>query len=208
MPTLALRYRNYTVSVPLILLNKPFRVLSQFRTVDRRATLADYVSVRSVYPAGRLDFDSEGLMLLTDDGKLQSRISQPRSKLVKSYWVQVEGIADESHITRLRSGVRLKDGMATAFHAEAVDEPANLWPRNPPIRERKRIPARWLVLGITDGRNRQVRHMTAAVGLPTLRLIRHRIGPWAIDELQPGQFRCIDTDTAWQQLDRYSVTVA
>lgn len=188
------------VRVGFILLNKPYRVLSQFRDAENRATLADYVRDKSVYPAGRLDFESEGLLLLTDDGKLQARISQPRSKLVKSYWVQVEGLANESHIGRLLDGVALKDGRAAAVKAENIAEPPRLWPREPPIRERRSIPTSWLDLGIMEGRNRQVRRMTAAVGLPALRLVRHRIGPWSLGELQPGETRCVGIETAWREL--------
>lgn len=198
----AAAWRNYTAGVPLILLNKPYRVLSQFRDSEHRATLADYVTDKSIYPAGRLDFDSEGLLLLTDDGQLQARISQPGSNLVKHYRVQVEGTAGKDHIDKLREGVSLKDGKAIATDARCIDEPDWLWPRNPPIRERRNIPTSWIDVGITEGRNRQIRRMTAAVGLPTLRLIRHRIGPWTIDGLQPGEFRRIDTDAAWKQLAR------
>lgn len=183
--------------VPLIFLNKPFRVLSQFRDASTRATLADYVADKSVYPAGRLDFESEGLLLLTDDGRLQARISQPRSKLVKRYWVQVEGTVSEAHIEQLLDGVGLKDGNAAAVKAERISEPPGLWPRNPPIRKRRNIPTSWLDLGIAEGRNRQVRRMTAAVGLPALRLVRHRIGPWSIGDLQPGETRGISSESAW-----------
>ena len=177
--------------MPLILFNKPYRVLCQFRDDDGRATLADYVDVSDVYPAGRLDYDSEGLLLLTDDGKLQARITQPRSKTAKTYWVQVEGTPTEQQLQRLVRGVELKDGKAKAVSARRIEEPAGLWERDPPIRYRASVPDSWVKIVLTEGRNRQVRRMTAAVGLPTLRLIRASIGPWSLDGLQPGQFRKI-----------------
>jgi 23S rRNA pseudouridine2457 synthase len=186
--------------VPLILLNKPFRVLCQFRDDQGRKTLADFISTPDVYPAGRLDFDSEGLLLLTDDGRLQARISQPRAKLAKHYWVQVEGDAEPHQLQALLDGVTLKDGTAKAKAAAIIPEPAQIWDRHPPIRERESIPTTWLNLVITEGRNRQVRRMTAAIELPTLRLIRHRTGPWSLDGLQPGESRQIDTDAAWELL--------
>lgn len=178
-------------------------MLSQFRDSDRRATLADFVAESSVYPAGRLDFDSEGLLLLTDDGKLQARIGQPGSKLVKRYWAQVEGTIGNDQIDALRDGVRLKDGLAAAYSAERIEEPDGLWPRDPPIRERRHIPTSWMDLRITEGRNRQVRRMAAAVGLPVLRLIRHGVGPWAIGDLRPGESRRIGTEAAWKELSAY-----
>ncbi len=187
--------------MPLILLNKPFHVLSQFSESAARRTLRDYVANPAVYPAGRLDFDSEGLLLLTNDGRMQARISQPRAKLAKHYHVQVEGIATEEHLHRLRCGVQLNDGSAVAVHAALVDEPAELWERDPPIRMRKSVPTTWIDLAITTGRNRQVRRMTAAVGLPTLRLIRHRIGPFALNGLQPGKTRELALEEAWRCLD-------
>ncbi|MDH3441983.1 MAG: pseudouridine synthase [Gammaproteobacteria bacterium] len=189
--------------MPLILLNKPFRVLSQFSDSENRTTLAGFVANPAVYPAGRLDFDSEGLVILTDDGRLQARISEPRFKLDKYYWVQVEGEASAREIDALLAGVRLKDGLARATAAELIPEPAILWPRTPPIRERKHIPASWLNLCIIEGRNRQVRRMTAAVGLPALRLIRHRVGPWTLEGLEPGATREIETASAWQALNAY-----
>ena len=173
----------------LILLNKPFRVLSQFRDPDGRATLGDYVDVPGVYPAGRLDHDSEGLILLTDDGKLQARISQPKSRTRKTYLAQVEGTPTPEQLARLVQGVTLKDGVARAVSARAVDEPAWLWDRDPPIRYRASIPDSWLEIVLTEGRNRQVRRMTAAVGLPTLRLIRYSVGDWTLDGLAPGEWR-------------------
>jgi 23S rRNA pseudouridine2457 synthase len=173
----------------LILLNKPFRVLSQFRDPDGRATLGDFIDTPGVYPAGRLDFDSEGLMLLTDDGRLQARISDPKNKMPKTYWAQVEGEPGTEQLRRLERGVRLKDGPARAVSARLIDEPAKLWQRDPPIRHRKNVPDSWIEVVLTEGRNRQVRRMTAAVGLPTLRLIRYAIGEWTVDGLQPGEWR-------------------
>ncbi len=189
--------------MPLILLNKPFRVLSQFRDSEGRATLGDFVEAPAVYPAGRLDFESEGLMLLTDDGRLQARISEPRHKLDKYYRVQVEGAPSKSQLDALRTGVQLKDGLATALSVKPIPEPGGLWPRNPPIRERKHIPTAWLDIGINEGRNRQVRRMTAAVRLPALRLIRHRVGPWSLEGLQPGESVTISEDAAWNRLKDY-----
>lgn len=174
----------------LILFNKPFGVLSQFTdrgSPTERATLSDFIAVKGVYPAGRLDRDSEGLLLLCDDGRLQARIADPRFKLPKTYWVQVEGDPQEQALDRLRQGVGLKDGMTRPAVVEAIDPPA-LWPRDPPIRVRQSIPDHWLSITITEGRNRQVRRMTAAVGLPTLRLVRWSIGDWTLAGIAPGQF--------------------
>ena len=173
----------------LLLLNKPFGVLCQFTREGARATLADYVAVPRVYPAGRLDADSEGLVALTDDGALQAAIADPRHKLEKVYWVQVEGIAGEEALERLRRGVELRDGPTQPARATAIAEPPGLWERVPPIRFRKAIPTSWIELAIREGRNRQVRRMTAAVGLPTLRLVRHSIGPWTLQGLAPGEWR-------------------
>jgi len=189
--------------LPLILLNKPFRVLSQFRDADGRPTLADYVKQQDVYPAGRLDFDSEGLLLLTDDGSLQARISEPQAKVTKTYWAQVEGSASTEQIAELIAGVTIRDGRASALFARLIDPREALWDRQPPIRTRVSVPDSWIELGIAEGRNRQVRRMTAAVGLPTLRLIRTSIGPWSVDGLQPGESRILENTAAWQQLGAY-----
>jgi 23S rRNA pseudouridine2457 synthase len=172
----------------LIAFNKPFNVLCQFTDSSGRRTLADYVTVKAVYPAGRLDYDSEGLLLLTDDGALQKRIADPRHKLKKTYLAQVEGAPDEKAIEALRRGVKLKDGMTAPAGAKLVKEPDWLWPRDPPIRYRRDIPTAWLEITLTEGRNRQVRRMTAAVGHPTLRLVRVSIGEWSLDGLAPGEW--------------------
>jgi 23S rRNA pseudouridine2457 synthase len=190
----------HCTDMPLILLNKPHQVLSQFRDDSDRRTLAEFVAHKGVYPAGRLDYDSEGLLLLTDDGKLQARISQPRARLLKTYWAQVEGVPTTEQLRALEAGVELKDGPAAAAFARTIDEPVNLWPRDPPIRYRKNVPDTWIELAIAEGRNRQVRRMTAAVGLPTLRLIRSAIGPWKLEGLAPGSTRVIDNNEAWAQL--------
>ncbi len=172
----------------VIVLNKPFRVLCQFTDDRGRETLADHVSVPGVYAAGRLDYDSEGLLVLTDDGRLQQRIANPKAKLAKTYWAQVEGSPSSEAIEQLCRGVKLKDGMTRPARAKLIPEPI-VWARNPPIRYRKNIPTRWIELTLTEGRNRQVRRMTAAVGHPTLRLIRVAVGPWRLDELEPGEWR-------------------
>jgi 23S rRNA pseudouridine2457 synthase len=173
----------------LIAFNKPFNVLSQFTDLAGRRTLADYVKVKDVYPAGRLDYDSEGLLLLTDDGALQKRVADPRHKTKKTYLAQVERIPDEKALSRLRRGVKLKDGITAPAGARVVAGPDWLWTREPPIRFRRNIPTAWLELTITEGRNRQVRRMTAAVGHPTLRLVRASIGEWSLDGLRPGEWK-------------------
>ena len=173
----------------LILLNKPYGVLPQFTDDQGRATLADHVPVKGVYAAGRLDRDSEGLLALSDDGALIARIASPRHKLPKTYWVQVEGVPTEEALQRLRDGVTLNDGPTLPAEARTMEEPADLWPRDPPVRYRASIPTSWIALTLREGRNRQVRRMTAAVGFPTLRLIRWSIGDWTLDGLAPGQWR-------------------
>ncbi|MCW9088912.1 MAG: pseudouridine synthase [Gammaproteobacteria bacterium] len=177
----------------ILLLNKPYNVLCQFTDSEGRPTLADYLSEKGLYPAGRLDRDSEGLLLLTDDGALQHCIAHPAAKLEKTYWVQVEGVPDEEALQRLRQGIELKDGTTRPARVERLPPP-DIWPRNPPIRYRAAIPDSWLTLTISEGRNRQVRRMTAAIGFPTLRLIRWSIGDWDLDTLTPGQWRELDSD--------------
>ncbi|MDA7963272.1 pseudouridine synthase [Ruegeria sp.] len=179
--------------------NKPFDVLPQF--TDRanadspRRTLSDFIDLPRVYPAGRLDRDSEGLMLLTDNGKLQAQISDPKHKMAKTYWVQIEGIPDAAALQALRDGVELKDGLTRPAKARLMEAPEALWPRTPPIRERKSVPDSWVELTLREGRNRQVRRMTAAVGHPTLRLIRVRIGDWTLDGLEPGKWDSLPMPT-------------
>ena len=174
----------------IILFNKPFRVLSQFTTDSDKAVLADYIDIPCVYCAGRLDYDSEGLLILTDDGRLQQRIANPKHGKRKGYWVQVEGVPDEDDLDRLRTGIRLRDGMTRPAEVALMAPPA-IWPRDPPIRERKTIPTSWLDLTITEGRNRQVRRMTAHIGHPTLRLVRYRVSDWTLGTLPVGDFRVI-----------------
>jgi 23S rRNA pseudouridine2457 synthase len=173
----------------LLALNKPYGVLCQFSGDGNRPTLADYVHEKDVYPAGRLDHDSEGLLLLTDDGRLAHRLTDPRHKQPKTYLVQVDGALTDEALAALRRGVTLSDGPALPAGAERADEPTWLWPRDPPVRFRKAIPTCWLTITLREGRNRQVRRMTAAVGFPTLRLIRLRIGDYALDGLLPGEIR-------------------
>jgi 23S rRNA pseudouridine2457 synthase len=177
----------------IILLNKPFRVLCQFTDSQDRSTLADYVPCPNVYPAGRLDFDTEGLVVLTDDGALQARISSPRFGMEKSYQAQVEGIPDEAALEMLRNGVLISGRRTRPARVAPIDPPADLWPRTPPVRYRKSVPDSWLGITLKEGRNRQVRRMTAAVGHPVLRLIRYRIGPWTLSGLAPGEWREVST---------------
>lgn len=172
----------------LIIFNKPYKVLTQFRTEDDRKTLQDFIAIKNIYPAGRLDYDSEGLLLLTDDGQLQHLISNPQHKMTKTYWVQVEGQINATAIAHLSRGVQLKDGKTKPAQVQLITQP-DLWSRNPPIRYRAHIPTSWIQITIKEGRNRQVRRMTAAVGFPTLRLIRIAIGPWQLNNLLPGQWR-------------------
>jgi 23S rRNA pseudouridine2457 synthase len=177
----------------LIAFNKPFDVLSQFTDKggggSRRRTLSDFVDVPGVYPAGRLDRDSEGLLLLTDDGRLQARIADPKHRMGKTYWAQVEGLPDEASLQRFRAGLDLKDGLTRPAEVTPIPSPPDLWHRTPPIRYRKSVPDCWLQIGLREGRNRQVRRMTAAIGHPTLRLIRYSIGEWTLDGLAPGEWR-------------------
>ena len=187
----------YFVWMSTFRFNKPFDVLTQFSGNDGQKTLADFIAVKDVYPAGRLDRDSEGLVLLTDDGALQNRISHPKHKLKKIYWTQVDGIISDEAIEKLRSGVMLKDGKTKPAQAEIMDEPKWLWPRTPPIRVRANIPTSWLRLTISEGRNRQVRRMTAAVGFPTLRLIRYAIGSITLDSLPLAKWEAIDEKKLW-----------
>ena len=187
-----------TVSRPdspprLILFNKPYGVLSQFTPEGRWRGLKDFIDLPGVYVAGRLDADSEGLLLLTGDGPLQARIADPRFKMEKTYWVQVEGLPDEAALAALRRGVQLNDGPTRPARAELIAPLPGLWARDPPVRVRQSIPTRWIALGIREGRNRQVRRMTAAVGFPTLRLIRAAIGPYALADLPPGSWRGDET---------------
>lgn len=176
----------------LILFNKPYGVLSQFTPADGHPGLRDYIPVAGVYAAGRLDRDSEGLLILTDDGRLQHKLSDPRYKQIKTYWVQVEGVPSEQALAQLRHGVDLGDFVTRPARVERMTEPVGLWPRVPPIRQRKHIPTSWLKICITEGKNRQVRRMTAKVGHPTLRLIRWAIGSWSLAGLAPGQWREAD----------------
>ncbi|MGB9428280.1 MAG: pseudouridine synthase [Gammaproteobacteria bacterium] len=177
--------------MPTVLFNKPYDVICQFSSDGSRSTLADFIPVQNVYPAGRLDTDSEGLLILTDDGRLQHRISDPRHKLTKTYWAQLEGVPTDSSLEQLLQGVQLNDGPALPAEARLISEPGILWSRIPPIRYRKSIPTTWIEIILREGRNRQVRRMTAAIGHPTLRLIRWRIGDWTLGGLQPGEWQTL-----------------
>ena len=176
----------------LVFLNKPYGVLSQFTPEGKWRALAEFIPVKDVYVAGRLDADSEGLLILTDDGKLQAKIADPKHKLLKTYWAQVEGVPDEAALDKLRAGIKLADFTAQPAKVRRMAEPPGLWLRDPPIRFRAAIPTSWLEIRISEGKNRQVRRMTAAIGYPTLRLIRAAIGAATVDGLAPGQWRQID----------------
>jgi 23S rRNA pseudouridine2457 synthase len=181
----------------LIAFNKPFGVACKFRPEPGKRTLADFIRVPDVYPAGRLDTDSEGLLLLTDDGVLQTRIAEPRYKLAKVYWAQVEGLPTDAALAQLRAGVDLGDFTTRPAEARLIDEPAGLWPRDPPIRHRVKIPTAWIELTLREGKNRQVRRMTARVGFPTLRLVRAAIGLVHVGGIAPGAWREVDADAPW-----------
>jgi len=180
----------------VLIFNKPYGALCQFSAEGSRPTLKDFIAVPDVYPAGRLDADSEGLVVLTDDGALQAAIADPRHKLPKGYWVQVEGTPERKALEALRAGVELPDGRTRPATVHVIGEPAGLWPRVPPIRFRRAIPTAWLEMGLREGRNRQVRRMTASVGLPTLRLVRFRVGPWDVRGMAPGEWRQVAAPTA------------
>lgn len=176
----------------IVLFNKPYGVLSQFTPEGRWRALGEFIPVKNIYVAGRLDADSEGLLLLTDDGRLQARIADPRHKLVKTYWAQVEGEPGEADLDRLRAGIRLSDFTAQPAQVQRIDEPPGLWPRDPPIRYRAAIPTAWLEISIAEGKNRQVRRMGAAIGYPVLRLVRAAVGKLSVDGLAPGEWRSME----------------
>jgi 23S rRNA pseudouridine2457 synthase len=190
---------TYEKSLPpqLLLFNKPFQVMSQFSAHEGKVTLSQFIGVPGVYPAGRLDYDSEGLLVLTNHGRVQNRIASPKAKLPKTYLAQVEGEITAVALQQLRQGIQLNDGPTRPAQAQTVPEPDWLWPRTPPIRYRAHIPTSWVQLIITEGRNRQVRRMTAAVGYPTLRLIRTHIGSWSVQEIPPGQWRSVPIPAGW-----------
>lgn len=185
----------------LIAFNKPFGVICKFSPEQGKPTLADYIDIRDVYPAGRLDTDSEGLLLLTDNGTLQTRITEPSHKLPKIYWAQVEGTPTEAALAALRGGVDLGDFQTKPADARLIDEPKDLWPRDPPIRYRAKIPTAWIELTLREGKNRQARRMTARVGFPTLRLVRAAIGRVSVNHIAPGAWRQIDADAPWSDAD-------
>lgn len=193
---MSLRMPGMARSAELIVFNKPYGVLSQFTPEGRWRGLKDFIDLPGVYVAGRLDADSEGLLLLTSDGRLQARIADPRFKMEKTYWVQVEGLPGEAALESLRRGVALNDGPTLPARASLIDTPPGLWPRDPPVRIRQSIPTSWIELSIREGRNRQVRRMTAAVGFPTLRLIRAAVGPYSLDGLTQGRWREADAGLA------------
>ncbi|MCW8108171.1 rRNA large subunit pseudouridine synthase E [Alteromonas ponticola] len=182
-----MKKQTKSTSSTIVLFNKPFNVLTQFTDADNRQTLKDFIDIPNIYAAGRLDRDSEGLLVLTNDGKLQHKLTHPKAKTSKTYWVQVEGIPDDRAIKALQGGVELKDGLTQPAKVKIIDEPA-VWPRNPPVRFRKHIPTTWLSMTISEGKNRQVRRMTAHVGYPTLRLVRYRVGNWTIDGIKNGEY--------------------